>query len=463
MFQSWRFKLREAEEALKAGRLDEVRERLARDELTQFLPGRRLASKLGAQLIERARQHAGGGDLDAAWSTMETAQQLSGATNAIIGLQQELTDAGVRQVEQNLGESDLTGATRLLDRMERKGVASARLNPLRQIAQRMQSAANLCRRGKFVDAESHLAAAQTMRPDLRILESQQRVCREKLEQSRPLIEQLHRALADGQWSDALGLAEQLLELAPEFQLAREARRQAWSKVGAKYQDSQQQLGTTQVWSSSAGEPIGPAEDQGSRFALWVDGVGGYLVCLADEVVIGQSGLGSQLDVPIQGDLSRRHAKIRRQGEGYYIEPMHAVSVNGHSVQTKSLLSDGDEIEFSGGVQLRFRRPHVLSASARLDFLSHHRTDLSADGVLLMAESCVLGPKWQNHVVCRDWSNDVVLYRQGDDLYCRAMESIEIDGHLCDGRGRLGGNSHVVGTDFSLSVEELDRCSTQPLL
>jgi len=81
----------------------------------------------------------------------------------------------------------------------------------------------------------------------------------------------------------------------------------------------------------------------------------------------------------------------------------------------------------------------------------------------MAESCVLGPKWQNHVVCRDWAGDVVLYRQDEDLFCRAMESIEIDGQLCDGRGRLGGNSHVVGTDFSLSVEELDRCSTQPLL
>jgi hypothetical protein len=86
-----------------------------------------------------------------------------------------------------------------------------------------------------------------------------------------------------------------------------------------------------------------------------------------------------------------------------------------------------------------------------------------DGVLLMAESCVLGPKWQNHVVCREWSDDVVMYRCGDSIVCRAMEPIEIDGQLCDGRGRLEGDSHIVGSDFSMSLEELDRCSTQPLL
>ncbi len=59
---------------------------------------------------------------------------------------------------------------------------------------------------------------------------------------------------------------------------------------------------------------------GPRFLLWVDGVGGYLVCLADEVVIGQAIPHGGADVPIQGDLSRLHATIRRQGEGYLLQP-----------------------------------------------------------------------------------------------------------------------------------------------
>ena len=463
MFQSWRFKLREAEEALKAGRLDEVRERLSRDDLTQFLPGKRLASKLAAQLMQRARQHARGGDLEAAWSQWETAQELAGTTDSVLTVRQDLTDASVRHVEESLNGGDVAGATRWIDQLDRRGVAKPALETLRQVTKRMQAAANLCRRGKFADAEANLAAAKVMKPDLRVLGDQHQACREKLARSRQLTERLHRALGDAEWSEAVAVSEQMLELAPECRLARDARRRAWAEVGAKFVDSQQ-LGATQHWTREkavATEAV--VGVNGPRFVLWVDGVGGYLVCLADEVVLGQSAPGNFVDVPVQGDLSRRHARIRREGEGYYIEPLHAASVNGHSVQTKTLLSDGDQIEFSGGVRLSFRRPHVLSASARLDFLSHHRTDPSADGVLLMAESCVLGPKWQNHVVCRDWAGDVVLYRQDEDLFCRAMESIEIDGQLCDGRGRLGGNSHVVGTDFSLSVEELDRCSTQPLL
>ena len=156
---------------------------------------------------------------------------------------------------------------------------------------------------------------------------------------------------------------------------------------------------------------------------------------------------------IQADISRRHVKIRREGEGYILEPLHEkVKVDGKPISSAMLLSDGDELELGEGVRLRFRKPHVLSASARLEMVSRHRTQPHVDGILLMAESCVLGPKWQNHVVCREWKGDVVLFRQEEKLFCRAMESIEIDGKLHDGRGRLAANSHVLGTDFSLTLE-----------
>ena len=128
--------------------------------------------------------------------------------------------------------------------------------------------------------------------------------------------------------------------------------------------------------------------------------------------------------------------VCRRGDGYVVQPVQTTRVNGQIVRDTTLLTDGDEIELGDGVRLRFRQPHALSASARLEFRQPPPNPPSADGVLLMAESCVLGPKWQNHVVCRDWQGDVVLYRRDDELYCRAMDSIEIDGQLCDGRGGL---------------------------
>jgi hypothetical protein len=119
-----------------------------------------------------------------------------------------------------------------------------------------------------------------------------------------------------------------------------------------------------------------------------------------------------------------------------------------------LLADGAVIVLGDNVRMRFRQPHPLSASARLEFLTRHRSHPYSDAVLLVAESCVLGPSQRNHVICRDWTNDLVLYRQGEELCCRTMQPVEIDGRLCDGRARLNWGSRIVGDNFSVTLEEV---------
>ena len=133
---------------------------------------------------------------------------------------------------------------------------------------------------------------------------------------------------------------------------------------------------------------------GPRFLMWVDGVGGYLVCMADEVLLGQAIANSGADIPIVGDLSRHHATIARQGENYVIRPHATTRVEGRELTSPRCLRDGDEIELGPSFRMRFRQPHPLSATSRLDFLSHHRTQPATDGVLLMANSCILGPSTQ---------------------------------------------------------------------
>jgi hypothetical protein len=229
------------------------------------------------------------------------------------------------------------------------------------------------------------------------------------------------------------------------------------------------LGESGSAEESAAASASPQASKPQRFLVWVDSVGGFLVCLNSEIILGQAHPGARVDLPIQADIRRQHAKIVRQGEGYLLQPLGPpaesanaasdvaaakVSVEGQAICEPTLLSDGDEIELGDGVRLRFRKPHALSASARLEMVSRHRTQPFVDGVILMAESCVLGPKWQNHVVCREWKNDLVLYRQDDKLFCRAMESVEIDGALCEGRGRISTHSRILGDDFSLSLEPL---------
>ena len=193
---------------------------------------------------------------------------------------------------------------------------------------------------------------------------------------------------------------------------------------------------------------------GSRFLLWVDAVGGYWVCLGDEVVLGQPGVPGRVDVSILGDVSGRHARIRRDSEGYVMEAMRDTKVDGHRVEQSALLGDGARIQLGDGVRLAFRRPLALSATARLDFLSRHRTHPSSDAVLLMADTCVLGPKSNSHVVCRDWPCDVILYRQEGELYCRTAGNFEIDGLKHRQSGRIHRNSHIVGDSFSFSLEAI---------
>ncbi len=71
-----------------------------------------------------------------------------------------------------------------------------------------------------------------------------------------------------------------------------------------------------------------ATAKNDRFLMWVDAVGGFWVCLGDQITLGQPAVEGRADVPILGDLSKRHARIRRDGEGYLIEAFRPVYVDG---------------------------------------------------------------------------------------------------------------------------------------
>ena len=62
----------------------------------------------------------------------------------------------------------------------------------------------------------------------------------------------------------------------------------------------------------------------SQYLLWVDGVGGYHVCLGHRVTLGQAGLDAAADIPILADVSRHHATIQRDPEGYFLEAVRKV-------------------------------------------------------------------------------------------------------------------------------------------
>jgi hypothetical protein len=190
-----------------------------------------------------------------------------------------------------------------------------------------------------------------------------------------------------------------------------------------------------------------------RFLLWVDAVGGYLVCLDNEVVLGRAGHDSPADVPLMGDLSRNHATLVRDGDTYILRAVHPTFVNGQPIE-KAALHDGDVIRLGSTLELEFRQPSPVSSTARLAIVSRHRLPLAVDGVLLMAETCIIGNSPQAHIKAPNLAEPVVLYRQGPALWCRASGGFEVDGRPCAARAALTLQSSVLGSGFSFSLEPL---------
>ena len=478
MLQAWRVKLREADEAFRAGRLEEASRLLSQDNLQQFLPAKQLLAKVAAAVAARGLTHATAGASSAGWRDLEAAAALGADFKAIGQLRQQLVDQALIEAERFLQAGDIDACLSAVEGLERHKAASAQARQLKQAARRVDTARRLARQGKFIEAEEALAEAAALRDRPGDFAEARETYRKRAAQSRYLQGELHRSLAAEEWSEVLSAADQLLDLAPQCGAALDARRRAWNAVGmspaagragakmAVYNAADASGPCPQAGlhppagaypAAGAGQracsPVLPGRS-GRRFVLWVDGVGGYLVCEGPDVMLGQPAPDGQVDIPILADISRHHVRIRREGEGYLLTPLRPTMVNGRPVSVVTSLADNNLIELGGGVALKFRRPHPLSSTARLELVSRHRLHPAADGVLLLADSCILGPGESHHVTCHGWSRQVVIFRQGDGLFCRTHGSFEIDSRRCEGQGALGRNSQVSGHDFSFSLEEV---------
>lgn len=191
-------------------------------------------------------------------------------------------------------------------------------------------------------------------------------------------------------------------------------------------------------------PSNGSVTHGVGHVLWIDGVGCFWVLTKDRVVLGRADVGTSkstesptlADLPILSDLKRQHATIVRASEGYVLEAHGPAKVSAREVDGRVPLVDGAVIELGRGVRLQFRLPTTLSLSARLDFVSDHRPLQSLDGVVLLADTCVLGPAEDSHVVCNDWPGAVLLVKQANELLCRSRLELTID-------GRRLGNGHTL--------------------
>jgi hypothetical protein len=475
MFPSWRLQLCEARTALNQGRLDLACQVLARDGVRGFRQTEQLTGEVAARFVERARQRLDGGDTRAGWHDLQLAEELAAGTPGIDELRGAYVLESLRRAADDLASGRYGGAQTILTRLANRKLGGDLRRHLSLLADGLQNAERMLADGRAGDAAQALSTLGEQSPatDATIEVSSREVplaavgarivlVRRRCDEYLSLSQELLAAMEESKWSEVLAKADQLLSMAPRDPIARRARREAWRAVGldatVAFQPGRQGAVALEH-NGSPSQPGGhdetmPGDQKLNRFLMWVDAVGGYLVVTDDTVVLGQPAPGSPIAVPIRADLSRRHAVLRRDGGSYVLDPLGPVKLDDQLLTGPTLLGTQHVIELGQGVKMEFCRPHALSATARLTPLSHHRTEPRVDAVILMADTCILGPQGHSHVRCRDWRHDLVLISRGEGLSCRSTTPVTIDGAAGQSAGALQATSRIEGDNLALGLEPL---------
>jgi hypothetical protein len=517
MLGQWRIVLRQAEEAARAGRYEEAHALANRPDVADHNQAVQFRGRLGLDLIARANRRGAADDLTGAIDDLYLAERIGAPPDSLAASRLSLADRVADEIRTDLDTGEPEKALERIEDLARHKISGPALRRYREIAEAWHAALAEARRGEFGHAHEHLDRAERLAGGAGVIAAQTAVAaarhdvESRQKAAAPKIEALYSALAESRWPQILAAAEAVLAAIPEHPAARQARTKAWQQIAAigpsgAAQWPQRGARTAQaamagmgpenpgrqaaargevapkvpipaepesdgiVWLTAngespaaaprprpaAGRPLAQPEMTGpkGRFLLWVDAVGGYLVCLDDRIVLGRAGPDSPADVPLMGDLSRTHATLVRSGESYMLQAHHPAFVNGKPVTHQTVLRDGDVIRLGSTVELEFRQPSPVSATARLAIVSRHRLPLAVDGVLLMAETCIVGGSGQAHIPAAALRESVVLYRQGNALWCRACGTFDVDGRTCAARAPLTLNSSVLGEGFSFSLEPL---------
>jgi hypothetical protein len=402
---------------------------------------------------------------DAAWRDLIAAESLNTGERCVADLRVTLTKLGLVQGKAALEAGSPLIAVDGIARLRDRGVFHPDMRHIEESAQDWILAAEKADRGEFLPALDDLSR---LRPKLpcppKGLDKFRSEIEARHERFREAVGRAQEAAEGKQWRLALAAAESALAAAPEHREARTLRTKAWQ---AAYPESPGQekpapvqqtiinvapaprplpatAGSTKGGMRSARPETadltagfsgrGSAPSDGSsevsrlprRFLLWVDGVAGYLVCTGSRVAFGQAVLeGGPVDVPLFADVSRVHADVTRDGEGYVIdaggkETQRSIRVNGTEA-SRAVLASGDRVTLGSTCQFVFQKPVSISSTARLELTSGHRLMLPVEGVLLMANEIVIGPGPHSHVNVPDLTGKVILYRSKEGLGVRYAE------------------------------------------
>ncbi len=437
---------RQAQEAIKTGRLEDAQRLLAQPKAQGQRGHGELVTKLAQAFVERGERRLKHDDPEAAWRDLLEAEQLHADDKSARQLRVSLCRLGMAETRGLLHAGELNRAEETIVRLQNRGVRLPEFKVLEESVKDWQRARDKAGQGDFAAAiEIVDRVRRRLFTSYRALEDFRNDLDVRQQKFASQLNHLLDAANAGRWRDVVGNAEQVLAVAPEHTEARKLRSRAWMALEPVT------LAAASPTPKKSRDDDLVCEGLPSRFLLWIDGVGGYLVCLNNRITFGHAESDSYVDVPLVADVSRLHASLSRDAEGYVLEAVKPIQVNG-KLLTRATLRPGDRVTVGASCQFQFQQPVPVSTTGRLDLVSGHRLSLTVDGILLMADTLVLGSGPQVHINVPDLSKDVVLFRHKDGVGLRHDGSLLVNGHKSAPRGVLGPNATVVGNEVSFTIE-----------
>ncbi len=421
---------------------------------------------------ETARRHD---NPEAAWKDLLAAEGLQTGLPELVEFRRLLTNQGLVACREQLRLGKPTRVVEALARLKQRTAFHPEFDVLDEAAREWLLALEMADRGDFLAAQGTLAKAKERTPpELQpAFEAPGADLARRAEQYRAAVDELYTAAEAKRWRSIHRWAEAVSAVAPNHRDARNLKAKAWGALhpDAVAAEPASESGDSAhiAWVGLSAEaitktayPVGhrvpdaPEEPARSsvlpkRFVLWIDGVGGFLVCLAPRVTFGQATAHGPVDVPLFADVSRLHAELSRDGEGYVLESARDVMVNG-SNSKRTILRTGDRVTLGATCQFVFHQPVPISPSARLELVSGHRLPVAVDGILLMAENLILGPGPQAHVVLPDAAGSLVFFRSQDGIGFRCPGEFHIDNRPHRDRATLPLPCHVASEHVSFALE-----------
>jgi len=256
--------LRQAREALKAGRLEEAQRLLSQTAAAGHQRTWKLLQQVARAFVDRGEKNLCHDNIEAAWLDLLRAEQLDVSEIRADCLRQNLIRLGIAQARAALEAGEPARALAIIEQLFQRGAQTPELNPLENVARNWLAAHDLAARGEFARALAQMERILPLGPAV-TLEKYRLELEQRSTQCAALLIQLHTAAEKNCWREVLELSGQVLALAPQQPEAKNFRSLAWKAIepatqtlhtGPKAERPEKTLAST--------EPL-------DRFLLWIDG------------------------------------------------------------------------------------------------------------------------------------------------------------------------------------------------